>query len=66
VTANTSQSNTAQKSIKLISHVVKRGETLSGVSIRYNVKLQALKSINNLKKDTVRIGQVLKVPVIKS
>ena len=56
----------AQKSIQVINHVIKRGETLSGVSIRYNVKLRALKSINNLKRDTVRVGQVLKVPVIET
>jgi len=54
----------SEKSVQLIKHVIKRGETLSGVSARYNVRLQALRSINNLKKDTVRIGQVIKVPAI--
>ena len=66
VVASAKTANNAQNNIQLISHVIKRGETLSGVSIRYNVKLKALKSINNLKRDTVRVGQVLKVPVIKS
>ena len=66
VLASANTVSNAQKSIQLISHVIKRGETLSGVSIRYNVKLQALKSINNLKRDTVRVGQVLKVPIIKT
>ncbi len=66
VMASANTVTSAQKSIQVINHVIKRGETLSGVSIRYNVKLRALKSINNLKRDTVRVGQVLKVPVIKS
>ena len=64
VVASINTSKAAQKNIHLISHVIKRGETLSGVSVRYNVRVQALMSINNLKRDTVRVGQVLKVPVI--
>ena len=62
--ASSNTESSAQKSVQLVSHVIKRGETLSGVSIRYNVRLQALKSINNLKRDTVWVGQVLKVPSI--
>jgi N-acetylmuramoyl-L-alanine amidase len=64
VNAVTKTQASTQKQASLIKHTIKRGETLSGVSIRYNVKLQALRSINNLKKDSVRIGQVLRVPVI--
>ena len=62
--ASNNTSKAAQKDIQLINHVIKRGETLSGVSIRYNVRVRALMSINNLKRDTVRVGQVLKVPAI--
>ena len=64
VVASINTNKAAQKNIHLISHVIKRGETLSGVSVRYNVRVRALMSINNLKRDSVRVGQVLKVPVI--
>ncbi len=64
VLASVNTAKAAQKNIQVISHVIKRGETLFGVSIRYNVRVRALMSINNLKRDSVRVGQVLKVPVI--
>ncbi|NNC98491.1 MAG: AMIN domain-containing protein [Gammaproteobacteria bacterium] len=54
----------AQSQIKTIKHVIKRGETLSSVSARYNIRLRAIRSINNLKRDQVRVGQVLRIPVI--
>ncbi|MEO0580031.1 MAG: N-acetylmuramoyl-L-alanine amidase, partial [Pseudomonadota bacterium] len=45
-----------------IQHVVTRGDTLSEVAERYNVRLAALRAANSLKGDTVRIGQVLTIP----
>jgi len=49
---------------KTIKHTIRSGETLSGVSIRYNVTIKAIKSINGLKREQLRIGQVLRIPVI--
>jgi len=43
-------------------HVVKRGETLSGIAAHYGVSMSTLRSLNTLKKDVVWVGQRLKVP----
>ena len=43
-------------------HVVKRGETLSGIAASYGVSMATLRSMNTLKKDVVWVGQRLKVP----
>jgi len=46
----------------VISHKVKRGETLSGLAYRYQSSMSTIKSFNNLKGDSIQIGQVLKIP----
>ena len=43
-------------------HVVKRGETLSGIAANYGVSMATLRAMNTLKKDVVWVGQRLKVP----
>ena len=43
-------------------HVVKRGDSLSSISADYNVTIRALKKHNNLKKDTLLLGQRIKLP----
>ncbi len=43
-------------------HVVTRGETLGGIANRYGTTMSALRTLNNLKKDGVWVGQRLKVP----
>ena len=43
-------------------HVIKRGETLSGIASRYRVKVATLKTANRLKSDVVRVGQVIQIP----
>ncbi len=45
-----------------VKHVITRGDTLSEVAERYNVRLTALRRANALSTDTVRIGQVLTIP----
>lgn len=45
-------------------HVVKRGETLSGIAAQYGVSTATLRSSNTLKKDVVWVGQRLKVPAV--
>lgn len=43
-------------------HVIQRGDTLSEIASRYDVSLEDLKQVNALKGNTIRIGQVLKIP----
>ncbi|ALO47236.1 N-acetylmuramoyl-L-alanine amidase [Pseudohongiella spirulinae] len=43
-------------------HTISRGETLSGIAQRYRVSLASLRDANNLRNDTIRIGQVLIIP----
>ena len=47
-------------------HVIKRGETLSGIASRYHVSLNQLRSVNRLRSDSLRIGQVLQIPTSDS
>ena len=43
-------------------HKVRSGESLSVLAKRYNISMTKLKSINNLKSNSLRIGQTLKIP----
>jgi N-acetylmuramoyl-L-alanine amidase len=43
-------------------HKVKRGETLTGIAVKYGTTVGALSDLNKLKKDGVWVGQRLKVP----
>jgi len=45
-----------------IEHTTKRGETLSGIAQRYGVSLSSIRSENNLRRDAIQVGQVLKIP----
>ena len=44
------------------SYKVKRGDTLSEIAASFGVSQRQLKSHNNLKSDTLRIGQTLVIP----
>jgi N-acetylmuramoyl-L-alanine amidase len=43
-------------------HIISRGETLSGIAQRYQVSVSRLREANNLRNDTIRVGQVLVIP----
>jgi N-acetylmuramoyl-L-alanine amidase len=45
-------------------HVVKVGESLSGLAEQYRVSKKAIRSRNNLKSDNLLIGQVIIIPTI--
>jgi N-acetylmuramoyl-L-alanine amidase len=47
-------------------HVIKRGETLTGIATQYKVSPRILRVANRLKDDSVRIGQVLQIPLSDS
>lgn len=44
------------------THVVKSGETLEKIAKKYNITVDKLKKINNLKKDLIFSGQQLQIP----
>lgn len=50
--------STRQVSVK---HTVKSGETLSGIALRYGSSMSDIKTLNGLKKNAIRIGQVLTI-----
>jgi len=43
-------------------YMVEPGDTLSGIAARYNVKINALKGVNNLSSDVILVGQILQIP----
>lgn len=53
--------NKATKSSSVKTHTVKKGETLSSVARKYGCTVNDLKKWNNLKGNTVKVGQKLKI-----
>lgn len=44
-----------------VTHVVARGETLSGLASRYGVSISAIRGWNNLRTNNIRVGQRLTI-----
>ncbi|MGV6816628.1 MAG: N-acetylmuramoyl-L-alanine amidase [Thiotrichales bacterium] len=44
-------------------HIIRSGDTLSGIASRYRVRLSDLRAANGLETDRLRIGQKLKIPM---
>ena len=53
--------NKATKSASTKTHTVKKGETLSSISRKYGCTVNDLKKWNNLKSNSVKVGQKLKI-----
>lgn len=49
-----------------INYIVVKGDTLYSIANKYKVSVDDLKSVNNLKTNTLSIGQVLKIPGTES
>ena len=47
---------------KLGTYIIIRGDTLSEIASRYRVSFSNLKKVNGLRSNTIRIGQILKIP----
>ena len=45
------------------SHIIARGDTLSQIAERYAVSLTSLRSANQLKGDSLQVGDILRIPV---
>ncbi|MGB0663773.1 MAG: N-acetylmuramoyl-L-alanine amidase [Pontibacterium sp.] len=43
-------------------HVVRSGDTLSVIALKYGVSLSDLRRLNGIKGDRIRVGQTLKIP----
>jgi len=43
------------------TYIVQKGDTLYGIAKRFNTSVQSIKEINNLKNNTLSIGQQLKI-----
>ncbi|MBM76939.1 MAG: hypothetical protein CL846_00510 [Crocinitomicaceae bacterium] len=43
-------------------HVVKKGDSLSGLSLKYKTTIEKIKAENNLESDTIFIDQTLIIP----
>jgi len=44
-------------------HVIQSGETLSEIAQQYQVPVTNLRNINRLKSDSVKVGQILQIPL---
>ena len=44
-----------------VRHIVKRGETLSGIAKRYKTNVATIKRLNRLRKDSIFAGQSLRI-----
>ena len=56
-----SKSGSKQPAATVKTHTVKKGETLSSISKKYGCSVNDLKKWNNLKSNTVKVGQKLKI-----
>lgn len=44
------------------AHIVRNGDTLSGIAVRYHVSMQNIKAVNRMKGNRLRIGQKILIP----
>lgn len=59
-------SSKASASARSTTHVVKRGETLGGIAVRYSTTVARLRSLNGLKGTGVRAGQSLRITSVSN
>jgi N-acetylmuramoyl-L-alanine amidase len=48
--------------IGYVEHTIARGETLSEIAANYSIPLDRIRETNQLNSDTIRVGQVIKIP----
>ena len=47
-------------------HIIGPGDTLSEIAAQYHVSIGRLRTVNGLKGDRIRVGQVIRIPVLNS
>lgn len=53
--------------IRVKEHVVRRGETLSGIAARYGTTVRIIQDANGIRRpDRLQIGQVLRIPMTRT
>ncbi len=62
---STSSASSAPAKASGDTHTVQSGDTLGKLAARYGTSIAAFKSVNNLKSDSIRIGQKLSIPTAK-
>lgn len=48
--------------VSYVEHTIARGETLSEIAADYAIPLQRLRETNQLNSDTIRVGQIIRIP----
>ena len=43
-------------------YTIARGDTLSGIAVRYGTSARRLKEMNGLSNDRIRVGQIITIP----
>ncbi|WP_188623056.1 C40 family peptidase [Caldalkalibacillus thermarum] len=59
---HTSSSGGSSSTYQAATYTVKPGDSLWKIARNYNTTVAQLKSVNNLRSDLIRVGQVLKIP----
>jgi LysM repeat protein len=54
---------TAAPTAIVVKYTVKRGDTLTSISQKYSVPIAAIRAANGLRDDTIKVGDVLIIPV---
>lgn len=62
VAAKNSVSSATKSASRERKHLVVRGDTLTDIALKYGVSASKIKAANNMKADTVKLGQTLKIP----
>lgn len=64
--ASSGQASVAPKYLARLLHTVKRGQSLSSIAAYWRSSVTSIKAANHLHSNTIRVGQVLSVPVRSS
>lgn len=47
----------------VVDYTVKKGDTLSGIALRYKSSIASIKKVSGVRSDQIQVGQKLKIPV---